>query len=74
MRHFVECEVGRFKSAGFLVDDELNPGLHWCVLISTVASEFDDIFMIVAFEIFPLRIGKEIGKLKLRTLKTFYIP
>ena len=62
LRHFVECEVGRFKSAGFLVDDELNPGLHWCVLISTVASEFDDIFMIVAFEIFPLRIGKEIGK------------
>ena len=62
LRHFVEGEVGRFRRAGFLVDDELNPGLYRCILIRAVAGEFDDVFMIVAFEIFPLWIGKEIGK------------
>lgn len=62
MRHLIESEIRRFKGTGFFIDDELDSGLDRNILIRAVASEFDDVLLVIAFKIFPLWLGEEIGK------------
>ena len=62
MRHLIESEIRRFKGTGFFVDDELDSGLDRNILVRAVASELDDVLLVIAFNIFPLWLGEEIGK------------
>ena len=62
MRHLIESEIRRFKGTGFFVDDELDSGLDRNILVRAVASEFDDVLLVIAFKMFPLWLGEEIGK------------